>query len=105
MTTFGSARAARPRLGIAIKARLASIRMLAWLGSGVVAVIVLLELWAEQTRYGLRVIADTPTYRQLQSSMALHPFQPPASSFASGHVNLAQCHAGRADACLRLEGP
>ena len=59
------------------------------LGSAVIVWTLLLELWAERTRYGLRVIADTPTYIELLRSMALHPFQPPPSVFGSGQVNTA----------------
>lgn len=59
------------------------------LGSAVIVWTLVLELWAERTRYGLRVIADTPTYMELLRSMALRPFQSPPSVFGSGHVNTA----------------
>ena len=58
------------------------------LGSAVIVWTLLLELWAERTRYGLRVIADTPTYIELLRSMALRPFQSPPSVFGSGQVNI-----------------
>ena len=58
-------------------------------GSAVIAWTLVLELWAERTRYGLRVIADTPTYMELLRSMALRPFQAPPSVFGRGHVNTA----------------
>jgi hypothetical protein len=59
---------------------------------GVFAVVetLLLELWAMQTNYGLRVIADTPTYFSVLRELALRPFQSPHSPFVvSGNVNLA----------------
>jgi hypothetical protein len=58
-------------------------------GSAVIVWTLLLELWAERTRYGLRVIADTPTYMELLRSMALRPFHSPPSVFGPGQVNLA----------------
>jgi hypothetical protein len=59
------------------------------LGRAVIVWTLLLELWAERTRYGLRVIADTPTYMELLRSMALRPFHSPPSVFGAGQVNLA----------------
>ncbi len=58
-------------------------------GLSVIATIVLLELWAFRTRYGMRVIADTPTYMSLLRELALRPFHSPPSPYLSHAVNLA----------------
>jgi hypothetical protein len=58
-------------------------------GVSVVGAILLLELWAFSTRYGMRVIADTPTYMSLLRELALRPFHGPPSPYLSHSVNLA----------------
>jgi hypothetical protein len=58
-------------------------------GMSVVSAILLLELWAFRARYGMRVIADTPTYMSLLRELALRPFHSPPSPYLSHAVNLA----------------
>lgn len=71
-----------------------SVRVLstpaAWLGLLVVAEVVALELWAVKARYGLRVIADTPTYMEILRNFALHPLaREPSHYVHSGQVNVS----------------
>jgi hypothetical protein len=70
-------------------AALSRVRTAPALGISVITATLLLELWAERVRYGLRVIADTPTYLSLLRELALHPFRAPSSPFVNAHVNLA----------------
>ena len=72
----------------AVRARLARCGAPA-VGLSVVGAILLLELWAFRTRYGMRVIADTPTYMSLLRELALRPFHSPPSPYLSHSVNLA----------------
>jgi hypothetical protein len=55
----------------------------------VAGAVLLLELWAFRTRYGMRVIADTPTYMSLLRELALRPLHSPPSPYLSHSVNLA----------------
>jgi hypothetical protein len=80
----GAAYRARPTIG----ERLARSGARA-VGLSVVATMLALELWAFRTRYGMRVIADTPTYMSLLRELALHPFHSPPSPYLSHSVNLA----------------
>jgi hypothetical protein len=59
------------------------------LGLSVVSGVLALEFWAYRARYGMRVIADTPTYMSLLRELALHPFHSPPSPYLSHSVNLA----------------
>src|SRR5437867_6587558 len=72
----------------AIRERLARSGAAA-LGLSVVGAVPLRELWAFRTRYGMRVIADTPTYMSLLRELALHPLHSPPSPYLSHSVNLA----------------
>jgi len=80
----GAAYRARPTIG----ERLARSGARA-VGLSAVATMLTLELWAFRTRYGMRVIADTPTYMSLLRELALHPFHSPPSPYLSHSVNLA----------------
>ena len=68
----------------------ARIYGVAYLGIFAVSEVLLFEWIAARTRYGLRVVSDTPTYVALLRTMAQHPFAPPASVLASpGRFNVA----------------
>jgi hypothetical protein len=80
--------------GAAVAERSASREWLARSGAravglSVIGGVMLLELWAFRTRYGMRVIADTPTYMSLLRELALRPFHSPPSPYLSHSVNLA----------------
>jgi hypothetical protein len=60
------------------------------LGLSVVGIVLVLEWLAMRVHYGLRVVADTPTYIALMREMALHPLHPPSPFLATSHsVNVA----------------
>jgi O-antigen/teichoic acid export membrane protein len=42
----------------------------------IITQLVLLQVWAVRTNYGLRVTSDTPTFIALLRGMAIHPFAP-----------------------------
>ena len=56
-----------------------------FLGLFVALEVIVLEVWALHTRYGLRVIADTPTYLQVMRGFGLRPLHGPESPYVSVH--------------------